>query len=55
MSLVVDKLQPLRKMTTTRDASKTPEEWEIANQGKSTKSFTSLNYTLFILLRHGLC
>ena len=32
-----------------------PEEWKIANEGKSTKSFTSLNYTLFILLRLGLC
>ena len=51
----MDKLQPLRIMTSIRDASTTPEEWGIANEGKSTKSFTSLNYTLFILLRHGSC
>ena len=51
----MDKLQPLRKITSTRDASTTPEERGIVNEGKSTKSFSSLNYTLFILLRHGLC
>ena len=48
----MDELQPLRKMTSTRDASTTPEEWGITNEGKSTKSFTSLNYILFILLSH---
>ena len=51
----MDKLQSLRKMTSPRDACTTPEEWGIANEGKSTKSFTSLNCTLFILLVHGLC
>ena len=37
-----DKLQPLRKRTSTRDANTTSEERGIANGGKSTKSFTSL-------------
>ena len=55
MGSVVNKLQLLRKLTSTTDASITPEEWGIANEGKSTKSFTSLHYTLFILFRLGLC
>ena len=55
MGSVVDKLQLLWKLTSTTDASTTPEEWGIANKGKSTKSSTSLHYTLFILLRLGLC
>ena len=55
MGSVVNKLQLLRKLTSTTDASITPEERKIANEGKSTKSFTSLNYTLFILSRLGLC
>ena len=47
-SSVVDKLLPWRKMTSTRDASTTSEEKGIANEGYSTKSFTSLNYTLLV-------
>ena len=47
MGSVVDKLLLLRKLTSTTDASTTPEEWGIANKGKSTKSFTSLKDTLF--------
>lgn len=38
MSSVVDKLKPWTKMTSTRDASTTPEERRIANDGQSTKS-----------------
>lgn len=48
MSSVVYKLQPWRKMTSTRDASTAPEESGIANEGYSTKSFTLLNYTLLV-------
>ena len=55
MGSVVDKFQLLRKLTATTDASTTLEEWGIANKGKFTKSFTSLNYVLLILVRHGLC
>ena len=51
----MDKLQLLRKLTSTTAASITPEEWGIANRGKSTKSLTPLNYTLFIFPRLGLC
>ena len=51
----MDKLRLLRKLKSTTDASTTPEEWGIANRGKSTKSFASLNCAFFILLRLGLC
>ena len=30
---------------TTKDANTTPEDWRIANDGKPTINFTSLNYT----------
>ena len=50
MSSVVDKLQPWGKMTSARDANRTPEERGIANKGMSTKSFTSLNYKLSFYL-----
>ena len=48
MSSVVDNLQSWRRLTSTRDASTTPEERGIANEGYFTKSFTSLNCTLLV-------